>query len=581
LDLTERNKDFRVRGVFQLFNQPHPAKRAGRRWDPRQFLAEPLQVDSDDDDVDCSQRSSAGSASIYLPPDFNPSADITALEAAHSFITKCDAQTFKDKELLHSADLTSQHRQRGKVRALLLLGVLIAELFVPKKFRCLGESAHLSIRYRNAVDVLVRESRSLPSCIRHLLSRLLLGPDQTPFALEPTDRFAVISDIGLPLPSPDQILDSLLGGYFPALFPSLLHTLNAVESLCKEMPYLSDEVRPTVAEFQVKMVARRLSPLLPHCGEEELVQLAVPLYSSLLKHPSTAVQASWLLLDPIATCLGPDRTRDFFLDLILAQYRDSSTAKHIKLYHRSFILVLIVRFRTAVFLDKFVNILIEAVGGHKDLLDDRRLNSYTALMPPSVAAATADPDSPPHHSDGEIFCFDSWDSVGMGGKTAASDLDSIISSVAQNLVVAPAVDEQAPVVLTLPDQSSSSPQRAKNFIQPEISVVQIAKESLLWLANRLGPVLTARFLSKNLLRMLNICFMPPEGLIDTEAQFPDQQIRLSQSMISGKFSVQLHINYQYLLVHTGTYLTIMLQSRTGTVSFLVCSEGKTFFGTWL
>ena len=536
LDLSDRNKDFRVRGVLQLFNQPHPTSQAGRWWDPRQFIVELPEVDSDDDDGESGQRaaSSTGGTGINLPPEFNPTADLTSLEAVHSFITKCDAQKFKDRDEQEGGqDQLSQHRQRVKVRSMVLLGTLVAELFLPKRFRCLGETATLSARYRNAVDLLQREPRSLPSCIRHLLTRLLLRPDNTSFVLNFTDRFPAISDTGLPLPSADQILDSLLGGCFPALFPSLLHTLNAVESLFKEMTLLPEEVHPILAEFQVKLVARRLSLLLQHCPDEELVHLAVPLYRALLKDPHTAVQASWLLLDPVATNLGPDQTRELFLDLILAQYRDSATAKHIKLYHRSFVLVLIARFRTAVFLDNFVNILVEAVGGHKDFLDNdpRCMNSFITQTLPS--SAVVEPEPPPANSvDGEIFSFDAWDSLVPCSKSAAGMDHNIIASVAQNLVAMPAVDVHAPVVISLPEQSS--PQQAKSLVHLENSVVQISKESLLWLANRLGPVLTARHLSKNLLRMLNLCFLPPEGLEATSLLFPDQQIRLSPSMVAGR-----------------------------------------------
>jgi WD repeat-containing protein 81 len=432
---------------------------------------------------------------------------------------------------------------------MLLLGSLIAEIYFPKKFRCLGDEAPLSARYRNAVELVKRESRSLPSAVRHLLVRLLLQPDQAPFSLGPSDRFEAISETGLPLPSPDQILDSLLGCGFPALFPPLLHTIQAVESLAKELPQLPEEQRPTLADFLVKLVARRLSPLLHNCAEEELVQLAVPLYRTLLRDPHTAVQASWLLLDPLATILGPEKSREFFLDLILAQYRDSATAKHIKLYHRSFILVLIARFRTASFLDNFVNILVEAVGGHKDFLDNDPLSLSTLALPHTAAAAAepepAQPQAPTTNpGEGDIFMFEAWDSlppVGGGGKANASDMDAeLVSCVAQNLLAVPAVDVQAPVVLTLSDLPS--PVRAAfnggggSLSGSSSSVVQICKESLLWLANRLGPVLTARYLSKNLLRMLNLCFMPPEGLEPSESQlFPDQQIRLSLSMISGGF----------------------------------------------
>ena len=284
----------------------------------------------------------------------------------------------------------------------------------------------------------------------------------------------------------------------------------------------------------MKLVARKVSTLIPN-SSEDIVDLVTPLYLSLIESPRTSVQACWHLLDKVSLLLGPERTKDTFLEPVTSHYKSLYTNKHIKLYHRSFMLVLMTRLRMSVFLENFCNILIEAAGGNREYME----SPANTPSDPFKLDSSFEGDSTiteeggePTSGDAEIFSFDtdSWDMFGFNSKT---NMDSgTLANVAQSLkhTRLDSIDVYAPVVFAHKDEDSSS---LGSQGPKENCVVQMSKETLLWLSHRLGPVLTARHVSRNLLRMMSLCFLPPEGLEPTEQSFRDQQIRLSPCMMAG------------------------------------------------
>ncbi|KAK7027360.1 hypothetical protein SK128_000402, partial [Halocaridina rubra] len=416
LQLVDAHTSLSVGGVVQLFSMPHPP-----RITPSPFLGRSppkfnmsLQQDTsiekyDDlneadsaperqDEETESMKSLAFSKklsrsrtslfeekmadvpSIQLPPEYNPLVALNRVEMLFNLVLKASKtipeQNIKCKDIQQAVKQLAHLR---RVRDMQAIGCIIVEMFSPVKCRILGNNASLADRYAHARKLVLQDQTDLPRCIRHMLQVIFqinstknLCNNAIPSKYEP------VSSNGLPPPSAHQLLQPLINVIvFPSYFPKLytfVKTMRQYSQLLSEAqimqcePHLKQEYILKVAEIRVKMAAKDLPRLLPNLSSEGL-DLILPYLIELFEYPESAVNAAWYLISPLAQALGPEGANKHLLPPVIKLFEaEVVTDKHLKLYHRSFLLQLIVWLGLHKFLSHFITPIIEGVGGYKEVL---------------------------------------------------------------------------------------------------------------------------------------------------------------------------------------------------------------------
>lgn len=295
-------------------------------------------------------------------------------------------------------------------------------------------------------------------------------------------------------------------------------------------------------------------------------------FKDLLDNQDTATLAAWYLFDPIAKALGIQSTVEELLEPILRLYerhdweddRNLSslyrTKKSVKLYHHSFLLKLIVRFGLKCFLENFATRLIEAVGGCRDIEQDcqpkhvhRKSSTKRILKPPDTHADDQnvfafDEDNKQHNSESESVL-----DLHLNHSQAeeATEADFLECKFGDDNVLA----KDITLVITADDagfKRTRSRKSRSSGTNCTSRISDMSSDSLIWLAHRLGPVLTARHLSRNLLKMLSLCYLGEESLkpkaetaghmLDVEIAGDEYARRVLDCLMSiaGMFISKLH-----------------------------------------
>ncbi|QQP56549.1 Putative LOC100169061, partial [Caligus rogercresseyi] len=177
LHLADEHTDLRDNGVMQLFNSPHPARGSRKTYfsySPPPIESLPLRSSSN--------LSNGGSESIdenistkkiTLPSEYDPLAALSEVESNFAFLTKSYATALNNDTLSNLENSHPSKTNNPSNRDLTNLGALILELFVYKKFSCLGARPSLESRLALAKYLLKHEAFSIPMSVRDTAGSLL------------------------------------------------------------------------------------------------------------------------------------------------------------------------------------------------------------------------------------------------------------------------------------------------------------------------------------------------------------------------------------------------------------------------
>ncbi|XP_066279780.1 WD repeat-containing protein 81-like [Branchiostoma lanceolatum] len=310
---------------------------------------------------------------IRLPEGFNPLAALVQVESELKFMARGHSQVTANQVSSSDQYVSGEEEDDETTLSTRLLsqditavGCLVAELMLGSRLGVLSPHTSLQERVNNIQKHVLELPRPIQEAVETILQldwkeKRSSGRDN----LHTGDR---ITSAGLPTPTVGSLLNPHTSPFpFPLYFPKLHQ-------------YLSQHVQQERSVQQVNLVTKWLPDLLPELSQEGL-ELLLPYVVSLLESPKSGADATICIFDIFAQYLGPAMTsRKLLRPLTNLMDHGNVSLSYVKLFHRTFLLQLLVRFGLQTFLGQIVGLIVEATADLRDPLAE--LTAIGRLSPP-------------------------------------------------------------------------------------------------------------------------------------------------------------------------------------------------------
>ncbi|XP_050432817.1 WD repeat-containing protein 81 [Adelges cooleyi] len=531
---------------------------------------------------------------LCLPPDYNPAMPLIALDTLNSFLTGVCVKIFDStSENDHSKHITPYKKIIANRRAqeIQVLGCLIVELFMGEQIIAQGsnlQTLSFSERLQSCRVLASSYQKDLPNCIRPIIKLLLqidkisLNENLLPFDF---NWYSVITDYGLPPPTAHQLLIPLLSSSiisFPKYFLNLYnvlkiyHDYKTVKSEMESVKNLLEEdqkyaldmfdalCKKFIVDIEHEMIELNEVGVFGTLADSTWVEFLVPMINDLMSDTNCNTLAALYLLEPSFKALGLKKSKQLLLDGVVKLYeeclRDLSEEsvlvqhKWVKLYQKSFLMKLVSGFGTKEFLKNIVPILVETVGSGCNFntahpIPIQHLNDFCGSFPPNedfnsnfenkkkIKVLESDTisldDEALNNSIVSLQDVLLDDQVFIDYDRQSSDTNFSDDKSLHDVTVGSISDGEDTISCHTPDSERF------NTEEP-FKVAEVSAESLLWVANRIGPVHTSVYITKNLLKMLMLCY-------SNSMQYDDKAILVIDCLvnIAGVYGEQV-VLVQYL-----------------------------------